>query len=161
MVMSKARMRLIWACVVIGLPALAATKAEIPERWFERARGYEQAEELRKKIQAPMVIYIESTSPAGPSSRSRAFHDQVLRKKEMRDFLTNYIKVKLTLPGDPATQELAEKKFRIQYGPRMVVVRADGQSYPITTHIGSGDNRQALPIEEIQRNIIVAATPLR
>ncbi len=129
-----------------------------PDDWFERVRGFEEAEEIQKELKADMLLFIASRSPAGPARRSRQFENEILRHRDMRDFLQHYVKVKLTIPTERDTNELAEERFRVQYGPRVFVVRPNGFAMPVGIHDRDGDRRTLLSIENIQRRISMASS---
>jgi len=142
---------------------MGLTHAELPvapDDWFERARGFDEAREIQRELGADMLLFIASRSPAGPSRRSRQVENDVLRRPEMRDFLQHYVKVKLTIPTEPDTNQLAEERFRVQHGPRLFVMRPGGFATPISIYLRDGDQRTLLSVEDIQRRILIASSPL-
>lgn len=152
--------------ILVGLLLLGAPLAGLaeelpvaPEDWFERARGYEEARELQMELDADMLIFIASRKPAGPTRRSRQLENEILRRRDMQQFLAPYVKVKLTIPSDPDTNELAEEKFRVKYGPRLIVMRPGGFASPVGVFLRDGDDRTLLSIRDIQRRIANASSP--
>lgn len=152
--------RVMWL-LVAGLMASGARAEELPiapEDWFERASGYEEALELQKEIGADMLLFIASRSPAGPTRRSREFEYDVLRHRDMENFLKHYIVVKLTIPTERETNDLADERYHVKHGPRVFVVRPNGFAMPLGIHERDGDHRTLLPIETIQRRIVMASS---
>lgn len=146
------------ALLVLSVAAVQA-EPDIPEKWFERSSGLEQALELQKETDADILLFIASRKPAGPAKRSRAFEDEFLRSRIMREFLKDYIKVKLTIPGDADTTKLAAERFYVQYGPRVILLKPKNLVMPIRIQQGEGDKREWLPMEMLQRNIIIYSSP--
>lgn len=148
---------LFFSCVVCL--SLATDASEIPDDWLERADGFEEGQAIQERARADMVLFIASRSPAGPARRSRQFEYDILRDSDMEAFLSHYVKVKLRIPTTRETNQLAEERFHVQYGPRLFVVRRGGFTIPISIHHREGDKRTLLPVEEIQQSILRASTP--
>ncbi len=139
--------------------AFADELPDAPERWFERADGFEEARAVQADIEADMILFIASRSPAGPTRRSRQFENNILRHRDMADFLKHYVIVKLTIPTDRDTNDLAEERFRVQHGPRVFVMRPGGFFIPIGVFERDGDRRTLFSVEQIQRRIVEASSP--
>ena len=136
-----------------------ADVAEIPERWLERSRGYEEGRALQKELRADMIVFIANRTPAGPARRSRQVENDLLRRPAMREFLADYVKVKLVTPTDPETNALVEETFRVRFGPRLFVVRPGGFMIQVGLFDRDGDRRELRSIEDIQERIRAAGTP--
>lgn len=134
---------------------------QIPERWLERASGFEEGRELQSRHRVDMVLMITSRSPRGPARRSQDVENLIFRRAEMREFLADYVKVKLVIPGDRDTDELANERFRVQHGPRLFVIRPGGFATPISLFDRDGDRRTARSVEQIQEAIRDASSPRR
>ncbi len=158
--MRKRRTCYLLAFALLGTAVVFADQLpDAPERWFERARGYEEARKVQAELGADMLLFIASRSPAGPARRSRQFENNILRHRDMRDFLSHYVVVKLTIPTERETNDLAEEQFRVIYGPRVFVVRPGGFAQPLGVFERDNDRRTLLPVEEIQRRIVRASSP--
>ncbi len=156
------RLAILVGCVLLSAP-VAAFSDDLPiapDDWFERARGFEEARELQAELGADMLLFIASRAPAGPARRSRQFENEILRHRDMQDFLQHYIVVKLTIPTERETNELAEERFRVKYGPRVFVVRPGGFATPVGVFLRDGDRRTLLSIADIQRRIVMASSAL-
>lgn len=150
----------IYLFVMVVAVVQGAGAVEIPDDWLERARGFEEGREIQRETGADMVLFIASRRPAGPSARSRAFENDILRDREMRAFLANYVKVKLTIPGDAETTELALERFRVQHGPRVLVVRPGGFATPISIYLRDAEGeRTPLSVQDVMARIEVAGSP--
>ncbi len=152
-----------WMIPLAGLwiVSLSPTMAEIPDRWLERARGFEQGVELQQRHRADMILFIASRSPRGPAQRSRQVENEIFRRTEMREFLEDYVQVMLVIPGDTETIALANDRFRVQHGPRLFVIRPGGFTTPVGLFDREGDRRILLSIEDIQERIRSASSPSR
>lgn len=135
--------------------------AEIPDRWLERARGFEQGVELQGRHRADMILLIASRSPRGPASRSRQVENELFRQSEMQEFLQGYVRVMLVIPGDTETTELANDRFRVQHGPRLFVIRPGGWTTPIGLFDREQDRRILRSAEDIKERIRAASSPNR
>lgn len=130
----------------------------IPDRFLERARGYEEGREIQELTQADMVLFIAYRSPAGPKQRSQRVENDLLRDSTVQEFLKDYVKVKLTLPSDPDTRELAER-FRPSLGPNIYVVRPNGFRMQIGLFDRSGRQPRLIGPDEFIPMVRERGTP--
>src|SRR5690606_28500593 len=112
-----------------------------------------------KETQADILLFIASRNPAGPAKRSGTFEDRMLRHKIMRPFLRAYIIVKLSIPDDPDTNKLAKDRFRVEYGPRLFLIKPNQFTTGVRIQLGEGDEREWVTLEQLQRNIITQSSP--
>lgn len=148
--------------VLLGLCIVCANEVnglEIPERWLERASGYEEGRLIQQELGVDMVVFIANRMPAGPARRSRQVENDLLRRPAMREFLADYVKVKLVAPTDAETNTLVEESFRVNFGPRLFVVRPGGFMMQVGLFDRDGNRRSLRSIEDIQNRILSAGTP--
>ncbi len=136
----------------------AADPTAIPERFLERASGYEEGRTIQEHTQADMVLFITYRTPAGAKQRSQRVENNLLRDSTVQEFLKDYVKVKLTLPSDPDTRELAEN-FRPSLGPNIYVVRPNGFRMQIGLFDRSGRQPRLIEPDEFISLVRERGTP--
>lgn len=98
----------------------------IPNRFFTRARGFEQALELQKQTGADIFLYISQAQPSSARGLCTWWENRGMRAGNVQRWLRHYIKVELPLPSDAATREIAER-FHLWEGPTIVVLHPNGR----------------------------------
>ncbi len=97
----------------------------IPNRFLDRARGYEQALALQQATGADIFLYVKHNSPPGARGLCNWWENRGMKAGNIQRMLRDYIKVQLTLPSDRETREIAEQ-FRLWEGPTVVIIQAGG-----------------------------------
>lgn len=101
------------------------TAPSIPNRFLDRARGYQQALELQKATGADIFLYVKHNSPPGARGLCNWWENRGMKAGNIQRLLRDYIKVELTLPSDHETRAIAET-FRLWEGPTVVIIQAGG-----------------------------------
>lgn len=95
---------------------------DLPSKWFQKAKGYEQALELQAETGADIFIYFTREAPSDEKGLCRWFESKGLSDVKIRKYLRDYIKVKAPLPSNPDTQKLAEA-FEVGKTPAVYIVQ--------------------------------------
>lgn len=150
----------VWAIVVSSLlPGLSTLgqapklgkifgEGKIPSKWFQKAKGYEEALEIQKQTGADIFIYFTRQAPPSEKGLCGWFEKKALTDIKMRQFLRDYIKVHVPLPSNPETQKLAEQ-FNVQKTPAVFVVQPNKRPQYCPVFDWSKGRPELLPVEEI------------
>ncbi len=134
------------------------TDEKIPSKWFQKAKGYEEALEIQKQTGADIFIYFTRESPANEKGLCRWFENKALSDVKLRRVLRDYIKVEVPLPSNPDSQRLAEK-FRVGKTPAIYIVQTNGFTQTVKVFDWSDGRPKLDPIETIIETIRVRSGP--
>ncbi len=98
------------------------------EVWLEGANGYEQAIELQKELNLPMVVYFW----AGWCPYCQKLDSQYLPTAPVQDYLRGVIKVRIYPEQGEAERSLA-KRYKVQGYPSFFVIRHTAAK-PVKVH---------------------------
>ncbi len=107
------------------LPSAAAKK--FPDnKWFNGAKGLEEALELQKTFDADIFIYFASYYPKEQEGLSKWFEKRGLGQPVVNKYLRDYLKVQIRFPLGKKEEE-ALARFDVKKGPTVVILKTDGK----------------------------------
>ncbi len=118
---------IVFACIACLTPSIGHAEdnsdtPDLPNKWFQKAKGYEQALELQQKTGADIFIYFSRQAPSDEKGLCKWFENKALSDIKIRKYLREYIKVQVPLPSNPDCQRLAET-FQIGKTPAVYIVQ--------------------------------------
>lgn len=106
-------------------PSAAPLWDEVPSKWFDNAKDYEELIELQKKTGACLLLYFKNPSQPNEKGLCSWFEKTTLPDIAWRKAMRYYLKLEITLPGNSAARDLAAK-YRIGKTPALLVVKPGG-----------------------------------
>ncbi len=98
---------------------------EVPAKWFDNAKDHDELVELSKKTGACLLLYFKNPSVPNEKGLCSWFEKTIMPDLAWRKAMKYFIKLEVTLPGNSATRDLAEK-YRIGKTPVLLVVKPSG-----------------------------------
>jgi len=95
---------------------------EVPNKWFKKAKQFEELQELQKKTGACMILYFKNPTIPNEKGLCNWFEKTVTRNMKWRKAMRSFIKLEITLPGSKATRTLRDE-FRAMKTPTVMVVQ--------------------------------------
>lgn len=119
---------------------------EVPPKWFDNAKDYEELLELQKKTGACLLLYFKRPSEPREKGLCSWFEKTTMPDIAWRKAMKYYLKLAITLPGNSAARDLAEK-FRVGKTPTVLVVKPGG-GLPMRVNVFEfAPNTRPQPIE--------------
>jgi hypothetical protein len=118
-------------------PAPAAAPAEtaapptldnLPAKWFNSAKDHDELLEIQKQTGACMLVYFKNINVSNEKGLCSWFERGITTDMQWRKAMRYYLKLEVTLPGNPAARDLADT-YRVNKTPALFVVQP-GSSRP-------------------------------
>ncbi len=111
------------------------------ETWFQGAQGYEEAVELQKELNLPLVVYFW----AGWCPYCQKLDSHYLPTAPVQDYLRGVIKVRIYPEQGPAERELA-KRYNVRGYPSFFIIR-EAAAKPVKVHPFRRGGRNLTPTQ--------------
>lgn len=119
---------------------------QVPSKWFDNAKDYEELVELQKTTRACLLLYFKNPSVPNEKGLCSWFEKTTMPDIAWRKAMKYYLKLEITLPGNSAARELAAK-FRVGKTPTLLVVKPGG-GLPMRVNVFEyAPNSRPKPIE--------------
>jgi len=95
---------------------------EIPNKWFKKAKQFEELQELQKKTGVCLILYFKNPTIPNEKGLCNWFEKTVTRDMKWRKAVRHFLKLQITLPGSKATRALRDE-FLANRTPTLFVVQ--------------------------------------
>ena len=95
---------------------------QVPSKWFNNAKDYEELRALQKKTGACMLVYFKNPSVPNEKGLCSWFEKSITTDIDWRKAMKFFIKLEITLPGPSAVRDLAEL-YKVSRTPAIFVVK--------------------------------------
>ncbi|HSE20972.1 MAG TPA: thioredoxin fold domain-containing protein [Pyrinomonadaceae bacterium] len=126
-----------------------------PDRWLRDAPGYEQALELQKESNGPLIVYFYTDW----CPYCRSLDNQYLPSQPVRDYLRTVVKVRINPEHGRAERELANRYGVTGYPSYFVIQKSSAAPRQISPFRRSGPNLTTAEFAVAMQN--VASTTAR
>jgi|GEM_PF-2903958 hypothetical protein len=109
----------------LGSPFAAEVTEEqvkMPRRWFNGARGFEEARQIQFDTGADIFLYIAKRGSSSSKGLCTWWETKGMKAGRLGSFLDYYIQVELAEPGDQETKDLIELFFTADNGPTVYII---------------------------------------
>ena len=98
---------------------------EVPAKWFNNAKDYEELRALQKKTGACMIVYFKNLSVPNEKGLCNWFEKSITTDIDWRKAMKYFIKLEINLPGGSAVRDLVDS-FRVVKTPAIFVLIPGG-----------------------------------
>ena len=95
---------------------------QVPSKWFNNAKDYEELVALQKKTGACMLVYFKNPSVPNEKGLCSWFEKSITTDIDWRKAMKYFIKLEITLPGPSAVRELVDL-YKVSRTPAIFVVK--------------------------------------
>ena len=95
---------------------------EIPAKWFNNAKDYEELRALQKKTGACLLVYFKNFAVPNEKGLCSWFEKSITTDIKWRKAMKYYLKLEISVPGNSAVEELVAL-FRANKTPAVFVVK--------------------------------------
>ena len=95
---------------------------QVPSKWFNNAKDYEELRALQKKTGACLLVYFKNHSVPNEKGLCSWFEKSITTDIDWRKAMKFFIKLEITLPGPSAVRDLAEL-YKVSRTPAIFVVK--------------------------------------
>ena len=95
---------------------------QVPSKWFNNAKDYEELVALQKKTGACMLVYFKNPSVPNEKGLCSWFEKSITTDIDWRKAMKYFIKLEITLPGPSAVRDLATL-YKVSRTPAIFVVK--------------------------------------
>ena len=95
---------------------------QVPSKWFNNAKDYEELVALQKKTGACMLVYFKNPTVPNEKGLCSWFEKSITTDIDWRKAMKYFIKLEITLPGPSAVRELTEL-YKVSRTPAIFVVK--------------------------------------
>jgi len=94
---------------------------EVPNKWFKKAKQFEELQELQKKTGACMILYFKNPTIPNQKGLCNWYEKTVTKNMKWRKAMRHYVKLEITLPGSKITRALGEQ-FHTSSTPNVMIL---------------------------------------
>ena len=131
----------------------------IPTKPFTRGRDFEEVLALQKESNACILLYVRNLNETNQKGLCSWFEKATASHRTYQKAARAYIQCEITLPGNRADQEVAQK-YNVVKGPTLLVVPPTG--FPQRIQLFTFDAQKkptAVPVDTVVESIISHSPP--
>ena len=131
----------------------------IPTKPFTRGRDFEEVLALQKESNACILLYVRNLNETNQKGLCSWFEKATAAHRSFQKAARAYIQCEITLPGNRADQEVAQK-YNVVKGPTLLVVPPTG--FPQRIQLFTFDAQKkptAVPVDTVVESIISHSPP--
>ena len=133
---------------------------EVPSKWFNNAKDYEELRALQKKTGACMIVYFKNLSVPNEKGLCNWFEKSITTDIDWRKAMKYFIKLEINLPGGSAVRDLTET-FKVVKTPSIFVL-IPGGTMPKRLHVFNytpGSRPEPVEVPTVLTNLKTYCTP--